>query len=174
VVDDLERNMLLFYTGTSRDSMDILSEQSRGASQERMAVVDSLQQIKEMGYEIMEAIVAGNLTEFGFALGRHWQLKKRMSSKISSPTFDKLYALAKNHGALGGKISGAGGGGFLTLYAERGHDRLRKAMLDSGLREMRYRFEFEGSKILVNLMDAGFLAPASANRPQERAIAQVV
>jgi D-glycero-alpha-D-manno-heptose-7-phosphate kinase len=161
IVDDLERNVMLFYTGTARLSMDILSEQSKAAAQEGTPVVDSLHQIKEMGYEIMEAIVSGNLTEFGFALDRHWQSKKRMSSKISSPTFDKLYELAKSHGALGGKISGAGGGGFLTLYVENRHSQLRRAMLDAGLREMRYRFDFEGSKILVNLMDAGFSVAAS-------------
>jgi D-glycero-alpha-D-manno-heptose-7-phosphate kinase len=163
VADDLERNMLLFYTGSSRLSLDILREQSKGAAQEKTAVVESLHRIKEMGYEIKEAIVTGNLTDFGLALDRHWQLKKRMSDKISSPTFDCLYELAKANGALGGKISGAGGGGFLTLYAESCREKLRKAMLDAGLREMRYRFEFEGSKILVNLMDGSFLASTSAN-----------
>jgi len=169
IVDDLERNMLLFYTGTSRQSMDILTEQSKGAARARTAVVDSLHQIKEMGYEIMEAIMRGRLTEFGLALDRHWQMKKRISSKISSPTFDRLYELARSNGALGGKISGAGGGGFLTLYTESRHDQLRRAMLDAGLREMRYRFDFEGSKIIVNLMAASFFdtlpAPHADRQP---------
>jgi len=153
IVDDLERNMLLFYTGTSRSAMDILLEQSRGAAQNETAVTDSLHRIKEMGFEIKEMILSGNLTEFGLALDRHWQLKKQISSKISNPTFDALYRLAKDNGALGGKISGAGGGGFFTFYTERHHHRLRKAMQQAGLREMRYRFDFEGSKIMVNLMD---------------------
>ena len=174
VVDDMERNLLLFYTGTSRLSMDILTEQSTGAAREKTAVVDSLHQIKEMGYEIMEAIMTGDLTEFGLALDRHWQLKKRMSSKISSPTFDRLYELAKSQGALGGKISGAGGGGFLTLYTEGRHHDLRRAMLDAGLREMRYRFDFEGSKIIVNLMDAGLCATASAGSAGEHVMAHSV
>ncbi len=162
VLDDLERNLLLFYTGTSRLSMDILSEQSRGATREGTVVVDSLHRIKETGYEILEAIMSGNLTEFGLALDRHWQLKKRMSSKISTPTFDMLYQLAKTQGALGGKISGAGGGGFLALYTESRRQSVRQAMLDAGLREMRYRFDFEGSRIIVNLMDAGSSATAFA------------
>ncbi len=160
IIDDLEHNMLLFYTGTSRLSLDILAEQSRGAAGEGTPVLDSLHQIKDMGYEIMEAIVSGNLTEFGCALHRHWQLKKRMCSRISNPTFDALYEMARDHGALGGKISGAGGGGFLTLYVENHHGELRKAMRDAGLREMRYRFESEGSKIIVNLMDTGFSVAA--------------
>ena len=168
VVDDLERNMLLFYTGTSRLSMDILSEQSKGAAQPKSVVVESLHQIKEMGYEIKEAVASGNLTDFGLALDRHWQLKKRMSDKISSPTFDRLYELAKANGALGGKISGAGGGGFFTLYAESHHPKLRKAMVDAGLREMRYRFDFEGTKILVNLTDGSLPLAVSANRSSVR------
>jgi D-glycero-alpha-D-manno-heptose-7-phosphate kinase len=157
VLDDLERNMLLFYTGTSRSNLDILTEQSRGAAQRGTAVEESLHRIKEMGYEVKEMLSTGNLTDFGLAMDRHWQLKKRMSDKISSPTLDGLYELAKANGALGGKISGAGGGGFFTLYTESRHTQLRKAMQAAGLREMRYRFDFEGSKILVNFMDGIFV-----------------
>ncbi len=155
-LDDLERNMLLFYTGTSHSAMEILAEQSRGAAQKAAPVVDSLHRIKEIGYEIKEMIGAGNLTDFGLAMDRHWQLKKRMSDKISNPAFDELYELARANGAQGGKISGAGGGGFFTFYIETGHSKLRNAMAAAGLREMRYRFDFEGSKILVNLMDGIF------------------
>lgn len=153
VLDDLERNLMLFYTSVSRSSLDILGEQSEGAAQEGSAVVDSLHRIKEMGYETKEMIVRGNLTDFGLAMDKHWQLKKRMSTKISSPALDRIYELAKANGALGGKISGAGGGGFFVFYTETHQNQLRKAMRAAGLREMRYRFEFEGSKILVNFMD---------------------
>lgn len=155
-VEDLERNLLLFYTGTTRSNLDILAEQSQAAAEKAPVVVDSLHRIKEMGYAIKEMLAQGNLTDFGLAMDKHWQLKKRMSNKISDPGFDRLYELARENGALGGKISGAGGGGFFTFYTENRHQQLRKAMCAAGLREMRYRFDFEGTKILVNLMDGIF------------------
>ena len=99
---------------------------------------------------------SGNITDFGLMLDKHWEMKKKMSSKISNPRFDEIYRIAKENGALGGKISGAGGGGFFLFYTENGHYRLREAMKRCGLREMRYHFDFEGSKILVNLLDGGF------------------
>lgn len=156
IIDDLERNVLLFYTGTSRSAMDILAEQSAGASIKGTPVTESLHRIKEMGYAIRDMITKGNLTDFGLALDQHWQLKKRMSSKIFNAAFDQIYDLAKANGALGGKISGAGGGGFFLFYTEGRHQQLRDAMRAAGLREMRYRFDFEGTKILVNLMNGVF------------------
>lgn len=152
-LDDLQRNMLLFYTGRERSSLDILSEQSKGIVAQRAAVVDNLHRIKEMGYRIKELIEKGDLTSFGLMLDAHWQAKKRLSAQISSQRFDEIYRLAKENGALGGKISGAGGGGFFLLYTENRHSALRQAMQAAGLLEMRYRFDFEGTKGLVNLVD---------------------
>jgi D-glycero-alpha-D-manno-heptose-7-phosphate kinase len=152
-LDDLQRNLLVFYTGTERLSLEILSEQSRGVSTAQSNVVDSLHAIKEMGHQILEMIEHGDLTGFGLALDKHWQAKKKFSARVSNPRFDELYQLAKEHGALGGKISGAGGGGFFVFYVEDHHQRLRDALRAAGLREMRYRFDFEGTKVLVNLMD---------------------
>lgn len=152
-IDDLQRNVLLFYTGTERSNLPILAEQSRATARQEPAVVDSLHRIKEMGYGIKEMIESGNLTEFGRALDRHWAAKKKLSSQVSNPRFDEIYALAKANGALGGKISGAGGGGFFLFYLESGYTKLREAMRAAGLREMRYRFDFEGTKVLVNFMD---------------------
>lgn len=151
-VEDLQRNMLLFYTGTERSSLDILTEQSRAAAAND-GVVAHLDAIKEMGCRILEWVEAGDLTRFGQALDRHWQMKKQLSAKISNPRFDQLYELAKQNGALGGKISGAGGGGFFVFYTESRHQQLREALRRAGLREMRYGFDFEGSKVLVNLTD---------------------
>lgn len=153
VVDELQRNLLVFYTGTERSSLDILSEQSRGVSTSQHAVVDSLHAIKEMGYQILEMIERGNLTDFGLALDKHWQAKKKLSARVTNPRFDQLYELAKQNGALGGKISGAGGGGFFVFYAETRHHQLRRALCAAGLREMRYRFDFEGTKVMANLTD---------------------
>lgn len=153
-LDDLQRNLLVFYTGQDRSSLDILAEQSRGASaREQNSVLDSLHAIKDLGYAIKEMLERGDLTGFGRALDQHWQIKKRLSAKVSNGRFDQLYQLAKENGALGGKISGAGGGGFFVFYAENRHSQLRRTLQAVGLREMRYRFDFEGTKVLVNLMD---------------------
>jgi len=154
VIDDLRRNTMMFYTGVSRQSMDILNEQNTGAQESKKNVMESLHYIKESGYRIKELIENGNLTDFGLMLDKHWEYKKKMSSKISNPTFDLIYQVAKEHGALGGKITGAGGGGFFLFYIEKGHERLRNAMQAMGLREMRFNFDFEGSKVLVNLVKA--------------------
>jgi D-glycero-alpha-D-manno-heptose-7-phosphate kinase len=153
VLEDLQRNMLLFYTGVERSADGILSEQSKATLQGQTSVLDSLHRIKEMGFRIREHIEQGDLTSFGLELDRHWQVKKKLSVNISNGHFDKLYELAKENGALGGKISGAGGGGFLLLYVEEKHGQLRRALHAAGLREMRYRFDSEGTKVLVNLAD---------------------
>ncbi len=152
-IEELERNMLLFYTGVERSSDDILREQSEGITQRREQVVASLNAIKEMGEEILEMIQAEDLSGFGRALDRHWELKKKLASQVSNPQFDHWYRIARANGALGGKISGAGGGGFLLVYTEKNHVQLREALRAAGLREMRYHFEFEGTKVLVNLMN---------------------
>ncbi len=155
-LDDLQRNLLVFYTGTERLSLDILAEQSREVVAANHTVVESLHAIKEMGYRIREMLEQGDLTSFGLALDAHWQAKKKLASRVSHARFDQLYDLAKESGALGGKISGAGGGGFFVFYTERRHKQLREAMRAAGLREMRYQLDFEGTKVLVNLMDGTF------------------
>lgn len=152
-IEDLQRNLLIFFTGVERSSLDILSDQSKGAEENKKEVVDILHYIKESGYKIKEIIESGNLTDFGLLLDQHWERKKRLSNKITNPKFDRIYQIAKENGALGGKISGAGGGGFFVFYAEKNHNRLRKSMEDAGLREMRYRFDFDGTKVMANLMD---------------------
>ena len=152
-IDDLNRNLLMFYTNTSRSADDILSEQSKGAREEKKDVVESMHYIKDIGYKILDSVESGNITDVGLMFDKHWQYKKKISTKMSNPHFDKIYDIAKENGALGGKISGAGGGGFFLFYVEEGHEKLRDAMKRSGLREMRYRFDFEGTKVLVNLTD---------------------
>ena len=102
--------------------------------------------------EIRSTIAAGNLRRFGELMDVHWQLKKRLSEGISNPQIDAWYELAKRSGAIGGKISGAGGGGFLMLYCEGGKQRLREAMRQAGLRELNFRFDFEGSKVIFDVV----------------------
>lgn len=153
MVDNLNRNILMFYTNTSRAADEILAEQSKGTKEDKKNVVESMHYIKELGYQMLDAVESGNITDVGLLFDKHWQYKKRISSKMSNPGFDRIYDIAKENGALGGKISGAGGGGFFIFYIEERHETLRKAMQKIGLREMRYRFEFEGTKVLVNFMD---------------------
>ena len=152
-IDELEKNILLFFTGISRDANEILSSQSQAAKEEDNRVIDTLHRIKEIGCQIKEALEDGNLAKFGYFLDKHWQTKKNLSGKISDSRIDRLYEKAKENGALGGKIMGAGGGGFFMFYCEEHRNRLRKAMAEEGLQEMRYRFDFEGSKVLINLFN---------------------
>ena len=152
-IDDLNRNMLMFYTRTSRSADEILSEQSKGAKKDKKNVVDSMHYIKELGYKILDAAESGNITDIGLMFDQHWQYKKRISTKMTNPHFDRIYEIAKENGALGGKISGAGGGGFFLFYVEEKRDKFGEEMKKLGLREMRYRFDFEGTKVLVNFID---------------------
>jgi len=149
-VDVLNRNMLMFFTGTSRSADVILTEQAAAVKEERKDVMESMHYIKELGHEILEAVESDNVDEVGRLFDAHWQHKKKISSKMSNERFDKIYEVAKESGALGGKISGAGGGGFFTFYVAKDHANFRKAMRELGLREMRYRFDFEGTKTLVD------------------------
>ena len=148
--DDLNRNLLMFFTGTSRDAKEILAEQSKEVDSDDKQVVESMHYIKEIGHEILEAVEGDNINEVGRLFDAHWQHKKRISTKITNPEFDRIYEVAKANGALGGKISGAGGGGFFTFYVSEDHAKLRGAMEKEGLRELRYRFDFEGTKVLVD------------------------
>jgi len=153
IVGDLNRNLLMFYTNTQRDANEILSEQSRGAKEEKKNVVENMHFIKDLGYRILDAAESGNITDIGFLFDEHWQYKKKISAKMSNPHFDRIYEIAKENGALGGKISGAGGGGFFLFYVEEKHGKFSELMKSLGLREMKYRYDFEGTKVLVNFMD---------------------
>ena len=152
-LDDLNRNLLMFYTGTFRSADQILTEQSQGAREGKTEILDSLHHIKEIGYKVLEAVESGNLTAVGWLFDEHWQYKKRISPQMTNSLFDEIYEIAKDNGALGGKISGAGGGGFFLFYVEEHQARFRDAMRKLNLREMRYRFDFEGTRVLVNFMD---------------------
>jgi D-glycero-alpha-D-manno-heptose-7-phosphate kinase len=151
-VNALESHMLLFYTGAARDSVSILRDQDGATKNKEKSVVSCLREIKDIGLEIGSAITKGNLSRFGRLLDVHWQMKKRLSGAISNACIDAWYELAKRNGAIGGKICGAGGGGFLMLYCEQNKHRLREAMRGAGLQELNFRFEFEGSKVVFDMV----------------------
>ena len=152
LLESLEHNILMFYTNEMRDATTILKKQDDATRTKDHTVVRSLREIKDIGVEIREAISKGNLRRFGELLDVHWQSKKRLSEGISNSQIDAWYELARQNGAIGGKISGAGGGGFLMLYCEENKARLREAMHAAGLRELKFRFDFEGSKVVFDVV----------------------
>jgi D-glycero-alpha-D-manno-heptose-7-phosphate kinase len=151
-MEDFSLNVLLFYTGITRSSTEILEEQKMHSENGNNAMIEALHHTKEIGYRIKEALEQGDLDHFGQLLDEHWQSKKKRSSKVTDPRIDEWYNIARENGAQGGKIMGAGGGGFFMFYCPNSHKPgLRKALTEAGLREMRYNFDFEGAKVLVNL-----------------------
>jgi D-glycero-alpha-D-manno-heptose-7-phosphate kinase len=148
---ELEGNILLFYTGVTRDASTILSRIKKDEMNKNGRVVETMHKIKEIGYEIRDALAAGDLTCFGELLDMHWQTKRNLSNGVSNERIDALYEKAKLNGAMGGKIVGAGGGGFFMFYSDPDKKgKLREAMAKEYMKEVRFRFDYEGSKILFN------------------------
>jgi D-glycero-alpha-D-manno-heptose-7-phosphate kinase len=149
--EELRNRVLLFFTGLTRSANHILQEQQKDTERADQTVVDSLHFTKELGYRVKDALEKGDLDEFGLILHEHWENKKRRSGAISNPNIDRWYELARKAGALGGKVIGAGGGGFLMLYCPNGNKPgLRAALAAEGLNEMPFSFDFEGAKVVVN------------------------
>ncbi len=149
---ELRNNTLLFYTGVQRRDSAILAQQETETIQGKPQVLESLHTTREIGCQIKAALEQGDLDCFGRLLDKHWQVKKKRSGEISSSDVDRWYAKALHNGALGGKIMGAGGGGFFMLYCPNGRKLdVRQAMAEEGLRELTYDFDFQGAKVLVNL-----------------------
>jgi len=150
-VYELENRLMMFYTNIERDTNAILTEQSRKVQVHETQAVRSMHSIKEIGCQIKKALEDGNVNEFGKLMHEHWMEKKKVSDKMSGPRIDSWYEKAMQNGAVGGKLMGAGGGGFLLFCSENGkRKQLRSAMEAEGLRFMDFRFDWEGSKVLVN------------------------
>jgi D-glycero-alpha-D-manno-heptose-7-phosphate kinase len=145
---NLEDNLLLFFTGYSRAAGTILKEQDQRSRTSDKEMTDNLHFVKELGYQSQEALEIGDLTKFGELMNVHWEHKKKRSGGMSNTDIDRWYQLAMENGALGGKLIGAGGGGFLMFYAED-KTKLRHALTQAGLQEVRFRFDFEGTKIVI-------------------------
>lgn len=147
ILYDLEDNLLLFFTGYSRSASSILKEQHEKSQENNEDMISNLHFVKELGFKSKEALEKGDLTKFGELMNEHWEHKKKRSGQMSNPDIDKWYNLAVKNGALGGKLIGAGGGGFLMFYA-RDKVKLRHAMTQTGLEEVRFRFDNEGTKLI--------------------------
>jgi len=144
---NLEDNLLLFFTGYSRAASKILKEQDDKSKNSDEAMLENLHLVKDLGLQSQKALENDDLPEFARLMNVHWQRKKERSEVMSNTEIDSWYQTAMNHGALGGKLIGAGGGGFLMFYTDD-KARLRHAMREKGLTEVRFRFDFEGTKVL--------------------------
>jgi D-glycero-alpha-D-manno-heptose-7-phosphate kinase len=144
---NLEDSLVLFFTGYSRKASDILREQDKKSQGNDRSMIENLHFVKDLGLRTRESLESGNLDQLGPLMDEHWQFKKRRSTGMSNPTIDDWYRLAMANGATGGKLIGAGGGGFLMFFAED-KKRLRHAFHKSGLKEIRWRFDYEGTKVV--------------------------
>jgi len=145
---DLEDNLLLFFTGFTRKAGSILKDQKIKSEKNDSEMIKNLDNVKDMGYRIKNILEKGKVNEFGEILHEHWENKKKRSGGMSNPKIDKWYDLALKNGAIGGKLVGAGGGGFLLFYAND-RNKLRKCMKENGLEEVRFNFDYEGTKIIM-------------------------
>jgi D-glycero-alpha-D-manno-heptose-7-phosphate kinase len=146
---DLEDNLLLFFTGYSRSAGSILKDQNTRTKSSDKDMITNLHFVKELGLKSKAILEAGKTVEFGALMHEHWEHKKRRSGGMSNPQIDDWYDLGMKNGAVGGKLVGAGGGGFLLFYAND-RSKLRHAMAAAGLEEVRFAFDFEGTKVLFS------------------------
>lgn len=145
---NLEDNLLLFFTGYSRSASSILKEQNDKSKENNREMIENLHFVKELGRQSQVALENGDLRSFGELMNVHWEHKKKRSGSMSNGKINEWYDLAIQNGAVGGKLIGAGGGGFLMFYAED-KMRLRHTMMEQGLQEVRFRFDFEGTKVVA-------------------------
>jgi D-glycero-alpha-D-manno-heptose-7-phosphate kinase len=149
-VTELENGILMFYTGMTRSSGEVLKKQQEQVKSSSSGTVEKMHEIKRIGKESCRALETGDLKKFGELLHEHWVVKRGLTDNMSSDSIDRWYKIARENGAIGGKIQGAGGGGFLMLYCDNGRSKLRSVLRREGLVEYRFRFDFEGSKIVYN------------------------
>ena len=147
-IHDLEDNLLLFFTGISRSAGSILNDQDVKSKEKNSKMLENLHFTKELGLRSKEALLAADTYKFGELMHEHWEHKKSRSSGMSNDFIDEAYNLGIKSGAVGGKLVGAGGGGFLMFYAND-KERLRNSMSKLGLEEVRFKFDFEGTKVIL-------------------------
>jgi D-glycero-alpha-D-manno-heptose-7-phosphate kinase len=148
---ELQSNLMLFFTGASHNSWEILKSQEVSARKPSGMAVAALHEIRELADHMCHALIQGELDHFGSLLHAGWMAKKRVSDRISTSHIDDLYAMARASGAIGGKITGAGGGGFMLLYVPRPHQQaVRDAFAAKSLREMVFGFDHDGAGVIIN------------------------
>jgi len=152
--DELHSNILLFYTGIQRSASNILKEQDSKSRNNEGQTLGTLHKIKKIGVETKKAFEKGDIDKLGVYLDEHWKIKKGLSKNVSNPFIDGCYTHARKNGALGGKIMGAGGGGFFMFYHNGNYKEKThfiREMSKKGLKKMRFNFDYEGAKIILNM-----------------------
>jgi D-glycero-alpha-D-manno-heptose-7-phosphate kinase len=151
VIDDLEANLIIYYSGVERSASSVLKEQAKTITENKDAAVQRMHRIKALGHETKRILLAGEIDTYGDMLHEHWTNKRKLASNMADSTIDEHYDTARKAGAIGGKLMGAGGGGFFMFYV-RAADRRRvhDALAARGLRPMRFRFDFDGARIMAN------------------------
>lgn len=147
-ISELESNLLFFRTGIYRDTSLTLGAQKNNATKKQIKALDN---IKKLGQQVKRYLLRGDVDSFGATFDEHWRIKKTLSENVSNPKIDGWYAEAMKAGALGGKIMGAGGGGWFVFYVNKKKDAFRARMQVIGLEERKVRFDWEGTKVLFNL-----------------------
>jgi D-glycero-alpha-D-manno-heptose-7-phosphate kinase len=171
VQQTLERRLLLFFTGSSRESTSILKHQRKSTKDGDASVMQALHAIKNMAFEIRDSLEAGDLDAFARLLDSSWWEKRRLAPGLSTGFIDECYSLALERGASGGKITGAGGGGFLLLYCnETAQEGVTQALEQRGLKRMNFRFDQKGATVVMNVADFSqrWIAPYNEPQPQVR------
>lgn len=152
VLDELEANLVIVYSGIERPARVVLAEQGQRLAGDEPGMAARMHRIKEIGYEVVRLLVSGDVDRYGELLHAHWTEKRQLASAMTDPVIDEHYEAARAAGALGGKIMGAGGGGFFMFYVRpENKRRLVEAMTARGLRILRFRFDTDGARIVANL-----------------------
>jgi D-glycero-alpha-D-manno-heptose-7-phosphate kinase len=146
---NLEDNLLLFFTNYSRSASSILKDQDDRSLNSEQTMIDNLHFVKDLGWKSKDALESGDLHKFAGLMNVQWEWKRERSADMSNHEIDEWYQMAMKNGAMGGKLIGAGGGGFLMFYTED-KTRLRHAMNQAGLKEVRFGFDFEGTKTIIS------------------------
>lgn len=149
-IAELENGIMMFYTGVTRSSGEVLKKQQEQVKSSGRGTTEKMHEIKRIGKESCKALETGDLKRFGELLDEHWMVKRGVTDNMSTDSIDRWYRIARKNGAIGGKLMGAGGGGFLMLYCDSGRSKLRTILAKEGLAEYRFRFDFEGSKVVYN------------------------
>lgn len=176
ILQEFEHDLLLFYTGMQRQASDILRDQQQAVRKKQHAVSASMHHIKRIGQEITTALEQGDPRRVGELMHEHWVQKQQISSSMAPPDVRRWYDMGRQHGAVGGKLIGAGGGGFLLFYCDQDRAGLRRALTAEGLRELRFFFDYEGTKVLVNLEEQLWVSPTTAEifQPQREGVGERV
>jgi D-glycero-alpha-D-manno-heptose-7-phosphate kinase len=152
VIDELQNSLVVMYSGVERPASVVLSEQSARVTSNERATVDGMHRIKQLGRDVYDLLVAGDIDSYGELLHEHWTHKRQLASKMTDDRIDEHYEAARKAGAIGGKLMGAGGGGFFMFYTRAADKRrVSEALVQRGLRPLRFRFDMDGARIMANM-----------------------